>query len=286
MARRVRGAAARRDVVDAVRDGRRGTPSALKAALEADRRVARREARQGPGAGAGRVTGRTVGPPLFESLEVLGRERDAAPAAAAPTRLDRVTVTRGRTVTASTTRRRRPVGDRSGRWPTARRAARRPGRPARGAPLRRASLALGLRRARRRRRTTSITLFQVWSTGRSDQARPGRRDRRARRRPVRRPAVAAAGGPARPRRRAVAAGPGAARRGHRRQAARATASPRPRRRPTTSSTAACRTTPIVLEDQGTSSVRVARSASPRCSRRAGSTRCCSSPTRTTRCGAG
>ena len=108
----------------------------------------------------------------------------------------------------------------------------------------------------------AVSLYQVWSTGRSDQAPAGRRHRRDGRRPVRRPAVAAAGGPARPRRRAVAAGARAARRRHRRQAAR-----RPLHRGrgvgrATSSSAACRPTAIVLEDAGHSTLRVAARASP------------------------
>ena len=64
-----------------------------------------------------------------------------------------------------------------------------------------------------------FSFWQVWSTGRSDQARTGRCDRRDGRRPVRRPAVATVGSPARPRGRAVVAGSCRPDRRHRRQPA-------------------------------------------------------------------
>ena len=64
-----------------------------------------------------------------------------------------------------------------------------------------------------------VTLYQVHTTGRSDQTRAGRRDRGDGRGAVRRPAVAAAGRAARPRRGAVGAGVADGDGRHRRQPA-------------------------------------------------------------------
>ena len=85
-----------------------------------------------------------------------------------------------------------------------------------------------------------VTLLQVWRTGESDQARPGRRDRRARRRAVRRapsPVLASRLDHAV---RAVATRAGAARRRHRRQATGRPLHRGRQRRPTTSSITVCR----------------------------------------------
>ena len=66
----------------------------------------------------------------------------------------------------------------------------------------------------------AVSYWQVWSTGRSDEARDGRRDRGDGRSAVRRSTLAAARGPARPRCRSLARGFGAARRRDGRQPAR------------------------------------------------------------------
>ena len=162
---------------------------ALKAGVRRRRRRPRAEARQGQAPVRVAVTGRTVGPPLFESLELLGRDETLRAAARRPRapggagRLTGMSLHDPGLARVATTRRSasiRPIADErrraprpSASTPTRRDAGagsamspappqRRPGRAGRAAAC----------SPRRSSATTSSALYQVWSTGRSDQARP------------------------------------------------------------------------------------------------------------------
>ena len=143
------------------------------------------------------VTGRTVGPPLFESLEVLGSGADPGPLARRPIP-DLTTCRRSHRAEpdARVDRPRRRAG------PTGAVAARRERRGRR-------RWLVGPRGRRRGDRrgswATTCSLLPGLAQRRARRGPQGRRHRRARRRAVRRPAVARLGCPARPRARALAA---------------------------------------------------------------------------------
>ena len=213
------------------------------------------------------VTGRSVGPPLFESLEVLGRDGTIDVSMPPSGRLSRTGLTSPAStsgpITARARSRRHARSGSSGRSRTARSpasttsststaAAGRLGRVA--GPTSACGVAGDRRRpaaAARRRRSCyyGVTFFQVWPTGAQRPGARRRRDRGDGRGPVRRPAVAAARRPPRPRRRAVRRRP--RRRTWWSPAASSppTASPRPRRRPPTSTSAGVPAVAILMENE-------------------------------------